>query len=430
MNVKVVAVLAAVALLAAGYTGSKADAAVRTPRAEGTTSAPKTSTTTGVTATEIKVSALGYKPFYGDSLIGAQARFKRENDAGGVNGRKIVLTDFNDDNQTAASDVTVARKVVEQDKPFAIVPVMTAAFSAADYLNQKHVPFLGWGITPDWCNKNAGFSITACPSAVINPSVSDFVPVVRNVFPDGVAKGKAIALIGADGDSAKIALQGFADNWLYNGARVVYKNNAIPLPPIVVSDYTPYAQHIMATNGGKGPDLVMAVSSVTDGIGIAKKLREIGYTKQILEFSLYDPRIASQSKNIYNEISFAPWQQTSGAPVAQMIKDVDAINPTAPKGLALEAGYWSADLFIQLLKKTGKNLTQERFLQVANHNFTYDNGGGSPPLAFPRSHTEGSTAIAVVFGTGTTYTITAPLTPMRQIPKRAFQRQLKRRAGK
>ena len=430
MKLRVFAALAVVSLLAAACSSSKSTSGTTTTKAGATTTAAKTRTTTGVTDTEVKVSALGYKAFYGDSLIGAQARFKRENDAGGVNGRKIVLTDFNDDNQTPATDTQVATKIVEQDKPFAIVPVMTAAFPAADYLNQQGVPYVGWGIVPDWCNKNAGFSLTGCTSPQIATTVGNFVPAVEKVFPDGTAKGKTIALIGADNDSAKISLQNFADMWTFNDAKVVYKSNAIPLPPTVVADYTPYAQAILATNGGKGPDLVEAVSSTTDGAGIAKKLRELGYKNQILEFSLYDPRIASLSKDIYNEITFAAWEQTGTPSVQQMIKDVNAVDPKVTKGLALEAGYWSADLFVSILKKAGKDLTRESFIAAGNNNFKYDGQDATSNVQFPRDHTEGDSGLTIVLGNGTGYTVISPFSTIPAMSKATFQKQLKAKGSK
>jgi ABC-type branched-subunit amino acid transport system substrate-binding protein len=425
VRIKIGAALAVLVLLAAACSSSKSDSSSGSTTKPGTTAAAaKTRTTTGVTDTVIKVSALGYKAAYGEALIGAQARFKRENDAGGVYGRRIVLTDFNDDNQTPSTDSQVATKVVEQDKPFAIVPVMTASFPAAAYLNQQGVPFVGWGIVPDWCNKNAGFSLTGCVDPNINTTVSNFVPTVKAAFLDGSAKGKAVALIGSDNDAGKLGLQEFADMWTYNDAKVVYTSNAVPLPPTVVADYTPYAQAIMASNGGKGPDLVEAVSSTTDGAGIAKKLRELGYKKAILEFSLYDPRIASISKNVYNEITFAAWEQTRTPAVEQMIKDVDAVNTTAARGLAMEAGYWSADLFIQILKATGKDLTREKFIAAGNDNFKYDGQGGTANVNFPKDHTEGAAGIALVLGNGTGYDVTAPFTDLPTIPKAGYDKQL------
>jgi ABC-type branched-subunit amino acid transport system substrate-binding protein len=421
MKARIFATLVVVTLLAAACSSSKSDtSSTKTSTSSGgstTTTQPTTRTTTGVTDTTINVSALGYSASYGDALIGAQARFKRENDAGGVDGRKIILTKFNDENQTPATDLSVAKQVVTQDKPFAIVPVMTAAFPAADYLNQQGVPYVGWGIVPDWCNKNTGFSLTGCTDPNINTKVGNFVKIVEKIFPDKSAKGKTIALIGADNDSAKQSLTNFGNMWRYNGAKVVYNQGSMPLPPTVVADYTPYAQALLTSNNGKAPDLIEAVSSFADGAGLAKKLHELNYTGKILEFSLYDPRVAAISKNVYNEITFAPWQSTNVPAVQQMITDVNAIDSKVAHSLPVEAGYVSADLFIQILKKVGKDLTRERFVQVANDNFKYDAQGLSSDVTFPEDHTEGNAGISIVLGNGTSYDVIAPLQELSAFPK-------------
>jgi hypothetical protein len=46
-------------------------------------------TTRGVTSKSITVGGLGFAEYYGDSAIGAEARFDAQNKAGGVYGRKI-----------------------------------------------------------------------------------------------------------------------------------------------------------------------------------------------------------------------------------------------------------------------------------------------------------------------------------------------------
>src|SRR5579862_3764866 len=73
------------------------------------------STTTGVSASEIKVGAILYKAFYGDGLSGFEARIKKENDAGGVFGRKISVVAALDDGQDNSTDLTAAKTLVQQD---------------------------------------------------------------------------------------------------------------------------------------------------------------------------------------------------------------------------------------------------------------------------------------------------------------------------
>jgi branched-chain amino acid transport system substrate-binding protein len=410
MKLKVIAAVAMVGLLSATWGGPSSEAAT-------------SGNTTGVSATEIKVSALGYKAAYGESLIGAQARFKRANDAGGVYGRKVVLADFNDDNQTPATDVQIVRKIVEQDKPFAIVPVLTATFPAAAYLNAQGVPFVGWGIVPDWCKKAAGFSLTGCIDPTINTTVTDSGPVVSKAFADGSARGTAVAILTADSDGGK-QMRSLNDTWAYNGAEVVFAAHSVPIAPTVVSDYTPYATQLLTSNGGKQPDLINAALDTIGASSLYKKLKELGYKGKFLTYAVYDPRIASLSDGIYNEITFAPWEQTKTPAVAQMIKDVNAIDTKSPRSLAMAAGYWSADLFLQLLKKAGKNLTRERFISAGNKKFSFNGQGGTANLQFPASHTEAAGGLALVAGNGKGYDVTAPFAALASIPKAKYRKQV------
>ena len=97
--------------------------------------APATSGTPGVTATQILLGGTGplsgpesqYEPV----LTGAQAYFSYVNDHGGVYGRKIVYK-VEDDSYDPAKTVQFTRKLVEQDKVFAIFNTIGTEHSLAD----------------------------------------------------------------------------------------------------------------------------------------------------------------------------------------------------------------------------------------------------------------------------------------------------------
>ena len=142
---------------AVGGSSTTASAAGPTTTSPPTVPTISGNTTTGVTATEIHVGAILYKAFYADGLTGFEARIKKENDAGGIYGRKIVIDAALDDGQVNSQNLTVAKTLVQQDNVFAVVPVFTAAFNGATYLNDQKVPFFGWSVQPIWCNLNWGF---------------------------------------------------------------------------------------------------------------------------------------------------------------------------------------------------------------------------------------------------------------------------------
>ncbi|MCJ7810743.1 MAG: ABC transporter substrate-binding protein, partial [Dehalococcoidia bacterium] len=102
--------------------------------------------TTGVTDTEIKLGshfALSQSPAaaYAPIILGMRAYFDYINDQGGVHGRKITLL-IGDDHYNPPDTVEVVKKLVEQDKVFAIVAGLGEATHSAvwKYLEERGVP--------------------------------------------------------------------------------------------------------------------------------------------------------------------------------------------------------------------------------------------------------------------------------------------------
>jgi len=373
-------------------------------------------TTTGVTPTEVHVGALVYSSFYNDGVTGALARFKRQNDAGGVFGRRIVVDEVADDRSDQTQDLAVAKKLVEQDHVFAIVPVLTQTLGASQYLAQAKVPFFGWSIQPVWCNNPYafGFDGNDCDQTQAK-SVADTVAVEQRLFPDGTAAGKTVALESSDADSARLALKGFAADWKAHGATVVLEDTSIPTPPAVVGDYTPFAEKLLTSANGRPPDVIVVVLAVAGSAGLNAKLQQLGYHGIVQGFSLYDPRIAKIAKGFVNLVQIEPFEANTAA-INQMRADVRAESPTTQLSQPVAAGYWTADLFLAALEKAGPNLTRESLVAALNGGFHYEVTGGTPPIDFPQGHTQGSPCAAYVRGNGTGFDVAIPLTCAPVIP--------------
>ena len=111
-----------------------------------------------------------------------QAYFKKINEEGGVNGRKITMK-VEDDGYTANRTVEVVKRLVEQDKVFAIFNGLgTPTHSAVvDYLQEKGIPdmYIASGASK-WAN-----------------------PVKKTVFgyqPDYISEGKILGRYAAEKD--------------------------------------------------------------------------------------------------------------------------------------------------------------------------------------------------------------------------------------
>ena len=103
------------------------------------------SATPGVTKTTITIGGTfpltGPAALYGVIPKAENAYFQYANAHGGVNGRKIVFK-YYDDQYNPANTVPLTKKLVEQDKVFAVYGSLGTAPTLAtrDYLNQKGVP--------------------------------------------------------------------------------------------------------------------------------------------------------------------------------------------------------------------------------------------------------------------------------------------------
>src|SRR5919199_5764772 len=121
---KKIVLTALVAAVAAGAAGAR------------TTATPGVSSSTITIGGSVPLSGLasGYKSV----ALGAEAYFKYVNDHGGVNGRKIEYR-YEDDAYNPAQTVQVTRKLVEQDRVFAIFNTLGTEDNEAirDYLKQR-----------------------------------------------------------------------------------------------------------------------------------------------------------------------------------------------------------------------------------------------------------------------------------------------------
>jgi ABC-type branched-subunit amino acid transport system substrate-binding protein len=382
-------------------------------------------TTTGVTATEIHVGAILYKAFYADGLTGFEARIKKQNDAGGIYGRKIVVDAALDDGQDNNTDLAAAKTLVEQDHVFAVAPVFTAAFNGAPYLNANKVPFFGWSVQPIWCNLNWGFGFWGndCDEST-EPVTGDFVAQEQKLFAGQTAAGKTVAVVGEDNESATVEAQDVATIWVSHGSKVVDLDTSIPSPPAVVGDYTPFATKIMNSNGGQPPDLVEIVGSVSDTLELYNKLEELNYKGVVQDFDLYDPHFAANTKGLVTEVQVQPFEAASTVPAVQtMITDLKAYDPTISLSQAAAAGYWTADFFIQALEKAGPNLSREALYNAINGGFTYNyNGGGGIPVVWPLGHQMIQVGEGFVQANGTGFTVLVPLATVPLIPNPGYKK--------
>jgi len=362
--------------------------------------------TRGVTDDVIRVGGLGYSAFYADSAIGVQARFARAETEDEIpGGRTIEFVGFRDDGSDQGQNLEEGRALVLEDEVFAAVPVMTPFLGAADFFAEEKVPFFGWGIAAGFCENPYGFGWSGCLTPPEPEITSNFWGKAMAEYLGG-AEGKTAAVIAEDNDSGSAGVDVISAAAEDAGFEVVYAENPVPPEPAEVGDYTPFANAIL----DEEPDVVFLVTSFSRVTELSNKLLELGYEGELTNAVGYDPRLVAQFTGSTVFIQFSPYEsaEDGNEVMAQLIEDVEAIDPEVQLTQPVATGYFAADMFIEALKKTGKNLTVKRFVKAANKGFRWGLPDTAGPTRFPKGHTRPTPCGSLVKSDGTGYTIEVP----------------------
>ena len=330
----------------------------------------------GVTAESIKVggivsmtTASGYSKK--DTDLGARARYERANAEGGVNGRKIEYLGAEDDGQDPARNLAAARKLVQQDQVFAVAPMSSVTFSGDDFLDGQKVPTIGWGTLPSFCGPKHLYGFNGClvpmPGGTLNQTWPEGLAAVL-----GGAKGKSVALLAGDNDAGKFGIRTFTQGFKAAGFQVSYAKAAVPATSLP-SDWSAYTKEILRSAGGKAPDAVISVMQTPYNIGLFTALKRSGYKGLLSDPTDYDPGLLAKDATrqaldgVHVLLQFQPFEADTPA-MRQFKADIKkaAGGKEVPLNMHMMTGYMSADLFLSIAAKAGKDLTVDSFQKAAS----------------------------------------------------------------
>jgi Periplasmic binding protein len=417
-------VVAAVALLLVGCSSSSHSNQTSSPTTVSPTSAAGAAGTSagcsstegvrGVSGSQITVSGLVTVLDFGTGIDkAAEARFNQANDNNELPcGRKIKYLPSLDDQGTPDLNLTDIRRQVSQEGVFGIVPALTPSLeSGATFINQQHVPTVGWGVAPGFCQPpNPSdmylFGINGClvpPNQLYQSNV--LAGSMAKLFENqGKTSAQPTALIGDDSDASKAGNAGIGGQLAAVGFKIVYSQNPMPAAPSVVTDFTPYVEAIMTANGGHPPTLVYVTSGPANAFGLSRALQQAGY-KGVISHSTYAPQLAAQAKGDTVQNTFATTESNSPA-MSQIVSTLHAAGVTQI-GQPELAAYYSADMFIQILKKVGPDLTPQNFQTVAG-SFTYSIPGVIGPTYYPQGYQVGPPCSELVYSNGVSWSVAVP----------------------
>jgi ABC-type branched-subunit amino acid transport system substrate-binding protein len=364
----------------------------------------------------VKSSAVGYSQKLAE--LGAKARFQRANDEGGVNGRKINYLGAVDNHLDPSQDLATVKKVIQQDKAFAVVPMVSPVLAqGGQFLVQNKIPFFGWGITPSFCNTDSGFGFSGClvPTTSENQISGASSGLIDKLLGIKDGTGKTVAMISEDSTSGTFGIKVIEAAYVADHWKVTYAKSTIPAGS-PTTDFTPYAQAILTSNGGKAPDVVVHVTTAPNVIGLQSALSRAGFKGPQENAVTYDPSYLSNPASKaaldggYVFLQYGSFQGNSTAN-QQMLEDVQAVAPNQKELTQdIAIGYYSADIFLHYLQKTGKNLSRANFLKAANDGSSYEVEGGLGKISFPTNHRDSVPCGSLVQISGGKYEEKVPLT--------------------
>jgi len=173
----------------------------------------------------------------------------------------------------------------------------------------------------------------------------------------------------------------------------------------VVSDYAPYVQQWLHSDAGKQPDTLICLLAV-QCVPIWAALKAAGFTGT---YYATLGNVGALTKAMAGTVTAAFYNTQPNPALTQMETDLQAFKAgTMPVGYANVPAYFAADMFVQALKKVGRNLTPQA-IQQALATQTWQIPGLVGPTDYPAATVGASPACAELLSDdGTAYNVLQP----------------------
>jgi branched-chain amino acid transport system substrate-binding protein len=323
----------------------------------------------GATDTEIKIGNImpysGPASAYGQIGRTEAAYFKKINDAGGINGRKINFISY-DDAYSPPKAVEQARKLVESDEVLLVFNSLGTPSNSAiqKYMNSKKVPqlFVATGATTWNDPKNYPWTMGWQPNYQSETQI--YAKYLLKNKPDA-----KIAVLYQNDDYGKDYLKGLKDGLGSKAASMIVAEESFETSEPTIDSHI---VKLKSTNA----DVFVDIATPKFAAQAIKKVAEIGWKP--LHF------LNNVSASVGSVIKPAGFENAQGIISAAYLKDAsdkqwdnDAgmkefyafMTKDFPEGdkLAGETvvGYGVAQTLVQVLKQCGDNLTRENVMKQA-----------------------------------------------------------------
>jgi branched-chain amino acid transport system substrate-binding protein len=324
---------------------------------------------TGATDTEIKIGNI--MPYSGPAsaygVIGKTeaAYFKKINDAGGINGRKINFISY-DDGYSPPKTVEQARKLVESDEVLFIFNSLGTPPNSAiqKYMNAKKVPqlFVATGATKWNDPKDFPWTMGWQPSYQAEARI--YAKYILKEKP-----GAKIAVLFQNDDYGKDYLKGLKDGLGAKAASMIVAEESYETTEPSIDN------HVVKLKS-TGADVFVDITTPKFAAQAIKKVAEIEWKPlhflnnvsaslgSVMKPAGFENSQAIISAAYMKDVSDPQWDNDAG-----MKQFLDFLAKDFPEGNKLDAsvvvGYGVVQTMVQVLKQCGDNLTRENIMKQA-----------------------------------------------------------------
>nr|WP_245287480.1 ABC transporter substrate-binding protein [Bradyrhizobium elkanii] len=346
---------------------------------------------TGATDTEIKIGNIvpysGPASAYGSVGKAMAALFKKVNDEGGINGRKINFISY-DDAYSPPKTVEQARKLVESDEVLLVVGTLGTAPNTAiqKYLNSKKVPqlFVATGATKWNEPKTFPWTMGWLPSYQSEARI--YAKYLMKEKP-----GAKVAVLYQNDDMGKDYLKGLKDGFGADASRIVLEESYEVSEPTIDS-------HVVKIKSAN-PDVLVLYTTPKFGAQAIKKLGEMNWKPLTIisnvsasTAAVMKPAGVENSQGVISaayakDVSDPQWANDPGIKafddlLAKYLPEMNRIDSSAM------TGYNLATTMVEVLRRCGDNLTRENVMKQAQSLKQFAQGGLLPGVTLTTSATD------------------------------------------
>jgi ABC-type branched-subunit amino acid transport system substrate-binding protein len=315
----------------------------------------------------------GPVPFYAILTHAAEACFKWANETNALGGWKIKFVTY-DDGYEPARSVAVTRRMVEEDKIFALAaPVGTAqSVAVLPYAKEIGLPVIG----------PIGGATALFSERLVFPLLPDYGWSAASNLDYALTDLKAsrVALLWENDELGRSGKRGFD---LHLGGLKKEAAESIPFE-VRNTDFTPHVRRLAKAKA----DVVIVFGSNANLTAALKAADRIGYeAKWMAPFFTADPTTRKLAGDLLNGVYFSSWLMPVSAddPDIKAYRDnVGKLYPADPVGVFGLNGWSNAALFVKGFKAlldSGKPLTRASLVDVME-TLKDQNIGGARKVTF------------------------------------------------